>query len=120
MRNLKRNQQTVYYKNYEDSEDKYDEYGNLTGSVNKVYGDLKSCKISVSGSRGNTDNKMFGVNLDYDRTMSTADMSCDIDEFSILWIDRTDTDKPHDYKVVKRSVTLNQIVFAIKQVNVSE
>ena len=119
MRNLKRNQQTIYYRNYESYDDEFDEYGNLTGSLVKKYGEIKECKISVSGNKGSADNQMFGINLDYDRTMSTSDMNCDIDEFTILWVD-TSTDKPHDYEVVKRSPTLNQIVFAIKKVTVSE
>ena len=119
MRDLKRNQQKIFYRNYESCEDEYDEYGNLTGSIIKKFGVIKECEISVSGNKGNADNQMFGINLDYDRTMSTADMSCEINEFSELWIDCS-TDMPHNYEVVKRSPTLNQIVFAIKKVSVSE
>lgn len=119
MRNLKRNQRTIHYRNYETCEDEYDEYGNLTGSPIKRFGEIKECNISVSGNKGSADNQMFGINLNYDRTMSTADMNCDIDEFTELWVSNS-TDKPHDYEVVKRSETLNQIVFAIKKVSVSE
>lgn len=119
MRNLKRNQRIIYYRKYEGYEDEYDEYGNLTGSPIKRFGEVKEYSISVSGNKGGTANQMFGINLDYDRTMSTADMNCDIDEFTELWIDSS-TDEPHDYEVVKRSETLNQIVFAIKKVSVSE
>lgn len=118
MRNLRRNQSVVYYRNYIGDEEIVDEYGNVTGSYQKKYGDLKRIKISVSGNMGTSEYQTFGKNLDYDRTLSTADMSCDINENSILWLDGADTDKPHNYIVKKRSATINQIQIAVKQVNV--
>lgn len=119
MRNLKRNQQTVYFKNLIDSEDIRDDYGNLTGTTTRSYGELQSCEISVSGNKGTTENQSFGVQLDYDMTLSTADMKCAINEFSILWIDRLTTE-PHNYIVKKKSKTLNQILYAVKAVNVND
>lgn len=118
MRNLRRNQTAIYYKNYIGEDEIIDEYGNATGSFEKKYGGLKKIDISVSGNIGTSEYQTFGKNLDYDRTLSTSDMSCDIDENSILWLDGADTGKPHNYIVKKRSPTINQIQFAIKQVNV--
>lgn len=119
MRNLMRNQSTVFYKNLVDMVEIVDEYGNVTGTYKKVYGELKKLNISVSANMGTSEYQTFGKNLDYDRTLSTADMGCDIDENSILWLDGADTDKPHNYVVKKRSATINQVLIAVKQVNVS-
>ena len=110
MQNLRRNQSIVYYKNYVKNVEIIDEYGNVTGSYDKEYGD--------SGNIGTSEYQTFGRSLDYDRTLTTADMSCDIDENSILWLDGADTSKPHNYVVKKRSATINQIQFVVKQVNV--
>ena len=118
MQNLRRNQSIVYYKNYVKNVEIIDEYGNVTGSYDKEYGDLKRISISVSGNIGTSEYQTFGRSLDYDRTLTTADMSCDIDENSILWLDGADTSKPHNYVVKKRSATINQIQFVVKQVNV--
>lgn len=119
MRNLKRNQSVIFYKNLVDSVEIVDEYGNVTGSYEKKYGELKKLSISVSANMGTSEYQTFGKSLDYDRTLSTADMNCDIDENSVLWLDGADTDKPHNYIVKKCSATINQILIAVKQVNVS-
>ncbi|MBR1750439.1 MAG: hypothetical protein IJ740_06070 [Ruminococcus sp.] len=118
MRDLKRNSTAVYYKNFIRAGDYKDEYGNKTGTPVRVYGEMKSCEMSVSGSKGSADSQAFGIDLDYDRTLSTADMSCEIDEYSILWLDGADLDKEHNYIVKKRSATKNQLLFAVKQVKV--
>ena len=51
MRNLKRNQQTIFYRNYESCEDEYDEYGNLTGSQIKKFGEIKKCEIVTKNGK---------------------------------------------------------------------
>lgn len=119
MRDLKRNQQTVYFKNYIETVELRDEWDNLSGETEQIYGELQHVEISVSGNKGTTENQTFGVELDYDKTLSTADVDCPINEFSILWID-ADTDGPHNYIVVQRSKTINQVLYAVKAVNVSE
>lgn len=119
MRNLKRNLTEIYYKMYQGEKEILDDEGYRTGEYTTGYSELRSCRISVSGNKGNSENEQFGKNLDYDRTMITADMDCEIDEHSVLWID-TDVDGPYNFIVKKRSVTFNQIQFAIKQVDVNE
>lgn len=119
MRNLRRDIQTIHYKMYLGEQNVLDDEGYRTGEQAASYSELRVCEMSVSGNKGNSEISQFGKNLDYDRTMITADTSCEIDEHSVLWID-TDTENPHDFIVMKRSVTPNQIQFAIKQVNVNE
>ena len=116
MRDLKRNQQTIWYSLLNVSAGE-DEWGN-TEDV-KSYGDPISMKISVSGNRGEASEQAFGADLNYDREMSTHDMNCPIDEYTHLWVDGRDTTETHNYIVKAVSKTLNCIRYAIKKVDVS-
>lgn len=120
MRDLKRNQQTIFYRMYEKNTEIIDEYGNSTGQFKPEYGELKAISVSVSASRGSTDSQQFGSMLDYDKVLITANMNCEINENTILWIDEPDTEKPNDYIVKKLAKSLNQIQIAVKRVTVSE
>ena len=116
MRDLKRNQQTIWYSLLNVSEEK-DEWGN-TYDV-KSYGDPIECKITLSANKGEISAQAFGADLKYDREMSTHDMNCPIDEYSRLWIDGRDTNETHNYIVKAVSKSLNCIRYAIERVNVS-
>lgn len=120
MRDLRRNQIKVYYSNYEKSTELIDEYGNSTGQYEITYSEPEMIMISVSASKGSIDNQPFGNLLDYDRVLITSNMNCNIDENTVLWIDKLDTEKPHDYIVKKVARSINQIQIAVKKVTVSE
>lgn len=119
MRSLLRNQQPVFYKLYEGEQELVDQYGNATGSYVPVYGELKSAMLSVSPNKGNTEVEQFGTLLNYDRTMTTADINVPIDENTVLWLDGADTGGPWNYVVTKRAPWKNSIQFAVSRVNVS-
>lgn len=119
MFDLARNAQLVNYKMYIGQEDVLDSNGYITGSPNPQYGEMQSAYLSVSPNKGNSQAEMFGTLEDYDRTMTTADTSCPINENSILWLDGQSTEGPHNYIVLKRAPWKNSISFAIKQVKVS-
>lgn len=114
MRDLKRNQTKISYKNLIGKEEITDGDGNATGSYKRLYSDLKELKISVSANKGDVEIQGFGEQLDYDRTLSTADISCDINENSLVYIGG------EKYAVKKRAVSLNQIQLALKRVDISE
>ena len=116
MRDLKRNRQTIWYSLLNVSAG-VDEWGN-TEDV-KTYGPPLSMEISISGDKGEVSQQAFGMDLDYDREMSTHDIACPIDEYSHLWLDGRGTDKTHNYVVKAVSKSLNCIRYAIKKVNVS-
>lgn len=116
MRDLKRNQQIIWYSLLNVSVGE-DEWGN-TEDV-KTYGDPTPMSISVSGNKGEASAQAFGADLNYDREMSTHDMNCPIDEYTHLWIDGRDTADTHNYVVKAVSKTLNCIRYAIKKVDVS-
>ena len=124
MRDLKRNQSLIYYKLLVGKEEIVDDDGNATGDFNLIYGDLKSINISVSASKGTTEADAFGTDLTYDKTLSTADLGCELDENSILWLDGADPTSelnpdPYNYIVKKKAVSLNQVLIAIQEVDVS-
>lgn len=116
MRDLKRNQQMVWYSLLNVSAGE-DEWGNTDDA--KTYGVPVSMKMSVSGNKGEASAQAFGAELNYDREMSTHDMNCPIDEYTHLWIDGRSTDETHNYVVKAVSKTLNCIRYAIKKVDVS-
>ena len=119
-RNLMINCQPVFYKRYEGQEEILDEYGNATGSYIPIYSDLKSAMLCVSPNKGNSEVEQFGSLEDYDRTATTADTTCEIDEDSVLWVDGADTDGPYTHIVKKKAIWKNSVQYAIKQVTVSE
>ena len=73
----------------------------------------------VSPNRGDASLEMFGTLLDYDRTISTADTTCPINEQTILWLDGAPTSGPYTHYVKQRAPWKNSLVFAVKQVEVS-
>lgn len=101
MRDLRRNQQTVWYALLSESVGE-DEWGN-TDNI-KDYGKPQSIKMSISENK---------------REMSTHDMNCPIDEYTHLWLDGRDITMPHNYEVAAVSKSLNCIRYAIRRVNVS-
>lgn len=128
MRSLSRNQQTIWYALYDGEVEETDENGYSTGETVKKYSKPVPCRICVSQNKGETEDTLFGKSQDYDRTMTSHDMSLKIDEHSILWVDVEPhinddgtTDTPHDYKVVKSPPPVGKrvgtsIVYAINKV----
>ena len=116
MRDLKRNQQTVWYA-LRDVSVEADEWGNTIDA--KVHGAPREIQISVSANRGEASAQAFGAELNYDREMSTHDMNCPIDEYTHLWLDGRKTTETHNYEVAAVSKSLNCIRYAIRRVDVS-
>lgn len=126
MRCLKRNEQTLYYALYLGKTELIDEYGNATGQFEKTFSEPIRCRMNVSSARGVAELEQFGVDTKYTKTLVTDDMSCPIDENTVLWIDRTPTTQidgdtvvnPHNYIVSQVARSLNSITFAVKEVDV--
>lgn len=120
MTSLLANQQPVFYKLYEGQEEIIDMDGNVTGNFVPIYGPLKSAMLCVSPNKGSTETEQFGTLMDYDRTMTTADTRCEIDENAVLWVDGADTSGPYNAIVKLKAVWKNSVQYAIKHVTVSE
>ncbi len=116
MRDLKRNQQTIWYALLNVSKDT-DEWGNTVDI--KGYGEPISMRINVSANKGEVSAQAFGTDLKYDREMSTHNMNCPIDEYTHLWLDGRKVTETHNYEVAAVSKSLNCIRYAIRRVNVS-
>lgn len=119
MRSLLRNQQPVFYKLYE-GEKEIEIDGMPTGSFVPSYSDMKSVMLCVSPNKGSSEVEQFGSMEDYDRTMTTADPKCPIDENAVLWVDGADTDGPWNYIVKSVAKWKNSSQYAIKKVTVSQ
>lgn len=116
MRDLKRNQQTIWYSLLNQSSEA-DEWGNTIDV--KEHGSPVEMSISISANKGEASAQTFGADLQYDREMSTHNMSCPIDEYTHLWLDGRKVTDTHNYEVVAVSKSLNCIRYAIRRVNVS-
>ncbi len=123
MRNQQRNLRPFYYCLYEDSEEAYDEYGNLLPEPVKSYAEPVLMYGNISAATGQAQAEQFG-NLDnYDKVIVTADMNCPIDEHTVLFVDKepehsTSGDLMYDYIVKRVAKSLNGIAIAIRKVDV--
>ena len=127
MRILQRSIQTFWYRLYDDSGDEimYDEYGNEIGY--KVgYADPVERSASISPATGSSNVEQFGDLDNYDKVIVTADMTCPIDEQTVLYIDEppvldesTGQYSPYDYVVRRVARSTNNIAIAVRKVSVS-
>lgn len=121
MHTLNRNCQKVYYALYKGIEDQYDKDGNQTGEPLINYEEPVQIFLNVSAARGNTDVELFGINLNYTKTLVTHDVNCPISENSILWIGIIpEKDIPHNYIVVKVAKSINSIAYAVREVDIKQ
>ena len=79
---------------------------------------LQSAMLCVSPNKGDSESEQFGTLTDYDRTMTTADTACPIDENTVLWLDGVDTAGPWNYVVKKVAPWKNSVQYAISRVTV--
>lgn len=121
MRTLKRNQQRFYYYSYRDTVDAVDTDGNLTGEKTLVYAPPAECYGHISAGQGEKQVELFGSNVKYEKVIILDDMTCPIDENSILCIDiqpepyNADATPKHDYIVNAVAKSLNVFAVAISK-----
>lgn len=115
MRDLVRNQQTVYYSLYIDDGSKRDSLGNPIG----YYAEPESIKLCVSANQGEADARAFGTSLNYDRTITVTNPSVMFDEHTRLWIDGRNPEQTHNAIIKKVAPLINVVKYAIEMVSVS-
>lgn len=120
MRSAEINKQKIYYALYTGYADAVDSDGFKTGEKTKTYADPVELWINVSPNRGSASEEAFGVSSDYDRTMNTCDMSCPINEETLIWVGKTPEDGAHNYRVKRVAPGLMNIVYALQEVSVGE
>lgn len=115
MQLLNRNKATISYRNYNGEVTMAtDSDGYFTSEYTEGYTPFKTLRAYITANRGNAEEEMFGTSLDYDNVIY-ADLSCDIDEYSLLWVNAS-TDTQNDYIVRRVATSLNHKAIAIKKV----
>ena len=114
---LNRLKKTFYWKNFVKYEDKTDKDGFLQGLA-PVYSETLSARANVSANIGSADMELFGHLLEYDRVIVTKQTDIELNENSIVWLDGKQPPEPHNYIVVRKSVSNNVVTFALKRVEV--
>lgn len=118
MRNLNRNEQTIYYALYSGLTE--NTIGDLyTGEMVASYTSPVAIRASVSAARGTADLDLFGINISYTKAVIVDDINCPIDEHSRLWIGTNPLTAEHNYEVVAVAKSLNHITYAVKEVDFS-
>lgn len=125
MRAMERNKQELYYLLYDRTDPVKDEYGNETGEGKVAYKDAVLFRANVSAATGSSQVEQFGNLAGYDKVIVTDDMSCPIDENTVLFLDKepeysTDDGRPlYDYMVKRVAKSLNSVSIAVTKVSVS-
>ncbi len=122
MRDCLRNLETVYYALLTGTTDVTDSAGYRSGEKAKTYDTPVAIKANVSPANGYASSAVFGKDLEYSRTVLTCDTSCPIDEYAVLWIgieptDDNDDDVPYNYVVTGVAKGMDNIVYAVREVN---
>lgn len=123
MRNLKKDERDMWYALYEGMEPIFDSAGDETGDYTMKYGVPVAFRASLSAGNGSAQREVFGVDIDFTRSISTTDMSLPITETSLVWYETepglledgsADPDTA-DYEVVAPPADgLNTLVIALK------
>mgnify|MGYP006899732658 CR=1 FL=1 len=124
MKCMERNKVPFYYCLYDEEVPIVDSEGNETGEKTISYSDPVEIRANISPATGNTSVEQFGNSLQYDKVIVLDDLTCPIDENSVLFIDTapafdTDGNPLFDYIVKKVARSLNSISIAIAKVEVS-
>jgi hypothetical protein len=124
MRCLERNKKPFYYCLYLREEDMTDSAGDYSGETRIVYAEPVLAKYNISPATGNTSTEQFGNDIQYDKVIVLDDMSCPINENSVLFVDSSPSydaggNLQYDYIVKKVAPSINSISIAIAKVKVS-
>ena len=124
MRTMERNKQPFHYALYLGQVPVLDGAGNRTGEHQPKYGGTFTLRASISPATGYAQTELFGTAEQYDKVIVVDDLSCPIDENTVLFIDRLpeydENDVPlHDYIVRRVAKSLNFIAYAVSKVKTS-
>ena len=124
MKLMERNKVPFWYCLFDRKEPILDEDGNDTGDQKVFYAEVVPIRANVSSATGTAQIEQFG-NLDhYDKVIVTEDMSCPIDETTVLFVDKepeydAEGQPLYDYIVRRVARSLNVVAYAIRKVSVS-
>lgn len=127
MLNMRINTKKIWYSLFEEGVEEVDENGDYTGNKISRYGKVRTTRANLSAARGTMENDIFGANLSYSKTMSTANMKLGIDERTLLWDEKPETERdgtPTDtdsakYRVAAIARGHYQVHYALRQMNLN-
>lgn len=123
MKLMKRNLAPAHYCLYLNRVPLKDDDGYETGEHVVGYGEPVKLMCSISPAKGYAQVNMFGNLESYDKVLITDDMTCPIDENTVLFIDKEPEFKNgqpiFDYTVRRVAKSLNTISYAVSKVTVS-
>lgn len=118
MRNLQRNQRTIFYAHITGTERSYDEYGNETLEEKTLYSPPLLLRCNVSANAGQEAVEVFGAMTEYSRTISIAGESCPLSEGDRVWlgVDPDTHSKNFNYVVARVADSKNFYLVALREV----
>lgn len=128
MRCLRKNKREFWYALYLGNEDGKDENGLYTGEHTAKYSAPKKYKANISAAKstsiyGDVIVETFGTDIQYDKVIVIDDPDFEIDEHTVLCIDKPLTydangRMEYDYIVTKVARSINSVSYAIRRVTV--
>lgn len=118
MRLQKKNTKLIHYKLYQGLTETIRD-GMQTGEYTKSYSSMYSEEMNVSPASGVSSLEMFGDATSYSKVAMTCNMNCPLKENAIVWVDNPTTGA-NDYLVVQVSRSINNIAYALREVDVNE
>ena len=134
MKCMERNKVRFFYALYMGKQEITDEYGNATGQYEVTHSSPVEYYGNVSAAKGETQSRQFGENEAYDKVIVLDNLSPNIDEYSVLWIDtmpeldqegnlaldeNEEIITPYDYIVKKVARSINSVSIAVSKVKVN-
>ena len=117
MRTLNRNKRELYYALYLSETEDTNANGDLTGEISPDYGNVTRLDCNISAAVGSEVISAFGEFTNYSRAIVVSDITCPIDENSLIWFG-VETTEPHNYIVTKKADSKNGLMYALKEVRV--
>ena len=119
MRTLQRNKRTIWYALYNGVADVVDSGGNYTGEQVVSYSEPTEARMNVSGGRGQAEVELFGVDNPFTRTAVTDDLTTQFTTDTIFWFEADPETDPHNYRCTGVARTINQVVIALAELDVT-
>ena len=123
MRDAESNKIEMWYALYEGNEDEVDKNGDFTGNQITKYSSPVQFRASASSGKGSAEQDVFGINLDFTRSICSMDMTLPITGTSLVWIESkpilkedgsADGDSADYVVAAPPAVSLDSIVIALK------
>lgn len=119
MRGLVRNTKPVSYALYQGQTEILDINGNRTGEYRNTYSEPVTVRMNVAPANGVADWNPFGIDTPYTLVAMTFDLKSPISETSKVWVDKS-IDEPANYVVTRVARSINNIVYALLEVEDAE